>query len=86
VADVPASDRDGSLSEDLCFFKLAELVYLEKTEPISTLKHLSRRKYSFQKLTQFFQGINVLDAPASNIDDFLYADTCDSSTKLISPV
>jgi hypothetical protein len=37
---------------------------VEKTEPISTLKHLCCRKDSFQKLPQFSQGINVLDAPA----------------------
>jgi hypothetical protein len=37
----------------------------------STLKYLSCRMYSFQKLIQFFQENNVLDAPASNTDGFL---------------
>jgi hypothetical protein len=34
------------------------------------------RKYSCQKLSQFSQGNNVLDAPASNLDGFLCRDTC----------
>jgi hypothetical protein len=49
-------------------------------EPVSTLKNLSCRKYSFQKLSQFLQGNNVLHDPASNTDDFLSKDTCVSST------
>jgi hypothetical protein len=32
--------------------------------------------YSFQKVTQFSQGYNVQDAPASNTDGFLSRDTC----------
>jgi hypothetical protein len=38
------------------------------------------RKHSLQKLTQFSQGKNVVDAPASNIDGFLSRDTRVSST------
>jgi hypothetical protein len=53
------------------FFNLSEQAYLEQTEPVSTLKHISCWKYSFQKLTQFSQENNVLDAPASNNDGFL---------------
>jgi hypothetical protein len=48
-------------------------LYLEKP---------SCRKYSFQKLTKFSQGINVLDVPHSNIDAFRSRDTCVSSTQL----
>jgi hypothetical protein len=36
-------------------------------------------KYSFEKLTQFSQGNNVLDAPSSNTDVFLSSDTCVST-------
>jgi hypothetical protein len=61
------------------FFNSAEYTYLEQTEPISTLKHLSCSLDSFQKLPQFSQGNNVLDAPASNTDGFLLRDTCVSS-------
>jgi hypothetical protein len=49
---------------------------------ISILKHLSCRKYSFEKLTQFSQGKNVPDVPASNTYGFLLRDTCVSSTPL----
>jgi hypothetical protein len=40
------------------------------------LKNLSYRKYSFQKLTQFSQGNNVLDALASNTASFISRDIC----------
>jgi hypothetical protein len=66
----------------MSFFNSAELAYLEKTEPISTLKILRCRKYSFQKLTQFSQRNNVLNAPASNTDGFLSRDICVSSNSL----
>jgi hypothetical protein len=58
------------------FFNSAEKLYFEQTEPISTLKNLSYRNYSFQKQTQLSQGHNVLDAPSSNTDGFLSGDTC----------
>jgi hypothetical protein len=38
--------------------------------------------YSFQKLSQLSQGNNVQDAASSSIDDFLWRDTCVSSTQL----
>jgi hypothetical protein len=66
------------------FFNSPEYAYLEETEPISTLKNLSCRKYSFQKLTQFSLGNNVLDAPASNTISFLLRETDVSSTQLNS--
>jgi hypothetical protein len=59
------------LERYVCFFKSTEKALLEQTEPISTLKHLSCRKNSFQKQTQLSQGNNVLDAPAFTTDDFL---------------
>jgi hypothetical protein len=64
----------------------AEETRLEQMDPISTLKHLSGRKCSFHKLTQFSQGNSALDAPASYIDGFLYRDTCISSTQLSRPM
>jgi hypothetical protein len=33
-------------------------------------------KYSSQKLTQFLQRKNVIDAEASNINSFLWRDAC----------
>jgi hypothetical protein len=42
-------------------------------------------KYSFQKLSQFSKGNNVLDAEDYNIGDFLSRETCVSSTYLNRP-
>jgi hypothetical protein len=36
-------------------------------------------EYLYQKLTQFSQGNNVLDAPSSNTHGFFARDTCVSS-------
>jgi hypothetical protein len=56
------------------------------TNQISGLKHLTCRKYSFQKLTEFSQGNNVQDDPESNIHGFLWRDTCVSSSQLNRPI
>jgi hypothetical protein len=53
---------------------------------ISTLKCLSLKKYSFQKLTKFSQWNNVLGAPASNIHGLLYRHTCVYSIPLNRPL
>jgi hypothetical protein len=58
---------------------------LEQTAPISTLKYISCRKLSFHELTQFSQGNNVLESEPSNIDGFLWRDTCVASTKVNRP-
>jgi hypothetical protein len=54
----------------MCFINSAEWAYVEQRDRISTLINLSCRKYSFEKLTQFLHGNNVLDASASNTDFF----------------
>jgi hypothetical protein len=59
---------------------------VEQTELISTLKQLIWMMHFFQKLTQFSQRNNVLDAAATNIDGFLWRDTCVSSTQLNRPI
>jgi hypothetical protein len=51
----------------MCSFNLDEQGYLEKTDPISTLKVLSYRKYSFQNVNWFSQRHNMLHAAASNL-------------------
>jgi hypothetical protein len=56
--------------------------YLEQNDPLSTLKTVNRKNFSFQKLTLFSQGSNVLDAAASNIDGFLWREREVSSTPL----
>jgi hypothetical protein len=62
-----------------------EYAYLEQNEPFSTLKVMICRKYSFQKLPQFSQENNVLDAPPLNTDGVHSGDTCISSTWVKSP-
>jgi hypothetical protein len=62
------------------FCNLSEYTYLEQIEVISSLKHLGCKKYSFQKLSQFSQGNNILDAPASTTNRVLSRDTFVSST------
>jgi hypothetical protein len=66
----------------VCYPNSAEEAYFQQREPISTLKPLSCNKYSFQKLSQFSQGGNVLDAPASNTGGFHLGDACVSSTQM----
>jgi hypothetical protein len=61
---------------------LIKYAFLEQIEPISTLKTMIWRKYSFQKVTKFPQGNNVPDAHASNTDGCVCRDTCISSTQL----
>jgi hypothetical protein len=46
---------------------------------------VSGRKYSFEKETQFSEGINGVDAASSNIDGFVRRNTCVSSTQLNRP-
>jgi hypothetical protein len=43
-------------------------------------------KHFFQKLTEFTLGNNVLDAPASNTDGFVWRDTCVPSNKQNRPI
>jgi hypothetical protein len=68
------------------FLELAEQTSLEQTKTFNTLKPMIWRKYSCQKLSQFSQGNNVLDASASNLDGFPWRDTCVSSTLLNRPI
>jgi hypothetical protein len=39
----------------MAFFTSAEYTLKEQTESISTFHHLSSRKYSFEKLTEFYR-------------------------------
>jgi hypothetical protein len=50
------------------FLQLTSIDLFGGKEAKNTLKHWNCRKYSFQTLTQFSQGNNVLDAPASKTD------------------
>jgi hypothetical protein len=60
----------------MCFFNSAEPPNMEQTQPVYTLKNLSRRKFSFPKFIQFSQGNNVTFDGASMTDGFLSRETC----------
>jgi hypothetical protein len=69
----------------MCFFISAEKAYLEGQYPIYPLETLSSRNNSFQKLSKFSQGINMLGVAHSNIAGFLWTDTCASSDEKNTP-
>ena len=82
VLDASASNTDGFLWRDALVFQL-DWISLFGTKSAYVLPpNLCCRKYSFQNLTQFLQGNNVIHALASDTDSFLSTDTCVSSTEL----
>jgi hypothetical protein len=56
----------------MCFINSAAKSYLVQNEYFYSLKCTISRKYSFQKVPQLSQGINLLDAAASNIHGFFF--------------
>jgi hypothetical protein len=86
VVEAAASIIEDFGDRYMCFFMFAAEAYLERSEPISTLKSPRVRKYSVKKIPQFSQGNNAVDAPASNSDDFLLKYTCFSSTQMNRPI
>jgi hypothetical protein len=59
------------LSEANAFLQISCIGLFVANRAYLCLKHLSGRKYSFLKVTQFSQGISVPHAPASKTDGFL---------------
>jgi hypothetical protein len=82
VLDAAASNIDGFLSRDTCVSLTQKNRLIWRKDRFSPPENCDCRKYSFPKLTQFSQGENALDSPASNIDGILYRDKCVSSTYL----
>ena len=74
-----------SFERYMCVFKSAEQAYLEQKVRFGALTIQDGRHYSFQSLTQFSQGINVLSAAASNTAIVLLRDTRIHSTQLNRP-
>jgi hypothetical protein len=74
------------LGELHVFLQLCRIGLFGKNENFSSLKCLTFRKYSFQKLPQLSQGVNVLNAVVSNIHGFVWRDPCVSSTQLNRPM
>jgi hypothetical protein len=69
----------------MCFYNSDKLAYLEQNEFLS-FENADGRQYSRKKLTQVSQGNNVLDAPASNLDNFILRHTCVYSNQLNRPI
>jgi hypothetical protein len=82
MSDAPVSNTDGFLSRDACASSTKLNRPILSKQFISTWKTMNRRQYFFQALIQFSQEYKVLDAAASNIDCFLWRDTCISSTHM----
>jgi hypothetical protein len=83
VLDDPDSNTDEFFQEIHVFPELSCLCLLEETEPISTLKNLSCRKYLYHQLPQISQ---VNRCSSSNTYGFLSRDTSVPSTQLNGPI
>jgi hypothetical protein len=59
---------------------------MEQNMNFFSLKTMTERQYSFQKLTHFSQGDKLHFALPSNFDGFLSRVTCLSSSQLIAPI
>jgi hypothetical protein len=86
MADSAASNIDGFFGEMHMFPQLSWIGLCVANGVYIHLETLSWRKHFFQKLTQFWQRNNVLDAAASNKDCFPWRDACVSSTQLNRPI
>jgi hypothetical protein len=71
VVDAPVSAQMIFFWDIHVFVRLSLIAYLEHNENFFALKTLIGRKYSFQKLSKFSKGNNVLDALASDTNGFL---------------
>jgi hypothetical protein len=79
VLDAPASNTMIFFQEIHVFLQLSSICLFGKKRAHIHLEKPTFRRYSFQKLTQFSQGNNVLDVLASTIHVFLWINTCVSS-------
>jgi hypothetical protein len=77
-----ASNMDGFFWEIHVFLQVSWIGIFGTRWASSTLKIEIFRVRSFQKLTEFSHGNTVLDVAASNIEVFLWRDTCGSLTQL----
>jgi hypothetical protein len=85
--DDPASNIDGFLIRDPCVSSifLCRTVWTKKAYLYLETAKLQDEVF-LEKLTQFSLGNNALDAPAFNLDRFLYRGACVSSTLLSRPI
>jgi hypothetical protein len=85
VPYAPASDTNCFVLRETCVSSTQLKGLFGKTIAYPNLENQSWRNYSFQKFTQFSQGNNVLDVPASNTNGFPWRGTCGYSTQLNWP-
>jgi hypothetical protein len=85
VLDAPVSNTHSFVEHIAMFYQLTYIGLFGTNEPFSNLKTLICRMYSYQKLTQFSQGNNVLNSDTSNRDVFLWISINVPSTQLNSP-
>jgi hypothetical protein len=71
VLDATASNIDGFLWRGSCVFSIQLNRPIWSKQSLCTPWTHKLQEYSFQKLTPLSQGINVLDASATNTDGFL---------------
>jgi hypothetical protein len=64
----PASNIDGFLPRDICVSSIQQNSCILNKLNVSPSLMWRARQYSFQKLTEFSLGNNVLDTPAFNTD------------------
>jgi hypothetical protein len=76
VLDAEAPNIDVILWRDTCVSSTKLNRPIWSKERVPPLENDDLLKVFFQNLTQFSQGNNVLDAPASNINSFLSGDIC----------
>ena len=76
VLDAPSSIKDCFLWEIHVFLQLNCIDLFGTQRDYLHLENRKMQRYAFQKLIQFSQGNNVLDAPTSNADGFVSKDTC----------
>jgi hypothetical protein len=75
-----------SLERYMCFLNSAQKGLFAANGTFLHHENSDFQDVFLSKLTQFSQGINVLDAPISNTDGFLWRNMCVSQTSLSGPI
>jgi hypothetical protein len=75
VLDLPSSNIDGFLTRDTVLLPFTGMELFCTNVMFLTLENPEMQVKLLSKLTQFSQGNNVLDPPASNTDGFLTRET-----------
>jgi hypothetical protein len=86
VLDAPHSNIAAFLSRDTCASSTQLNRGIFNKMSVSPLKNPNGQAVFLYKTTSIVTGTNLLDAPASNRDDFLSRDTCTTSPQLNRPI